>query len=86
MAASETFFLRRTLKAGTGIETLPIGLQAGDIIYVWILEGRLDLAVIFDRVSRRAIGWAIHNRIKEDLAPRAVNNAIALRRPPQGRT
>ena len=42
------------------------------------------LAVILDLFSRRVIGWAISNRIKQDLALRALNMAIALRRPPPG--
>ena len=43
------------------------------------------LAVILDLHSRRVIGWAISNRMKKDLAIRALNMAIALRRPPKGR-
>ena len=42
------------------------------------------LAVILDLHSRRVIGWAISNRMKKDLAIRALNMAIALRRPPKG--
>ena len=42
------------------------------------------LAVILDLFSRRVIGWAISNRIKQDLALRALNMATALRRPPPG--
>jgi transposase InsO family protein len=34
--------------------------------------------------SRRVIGWAISNRLKKDLAVRALAMAIALRRPPKG--
>ena len=34
--------------------------------------------------SRRVIGWAVSNRMKRDLAIRALNMAIALRRPTQG--
>jgi transposase InsO family protein len=34
--------------------------------------------------SRRAIGWAISNRLKKDLAIRALTMAIALRRPRKG--
>ena len=30
------------------------------------------------------IGWAISNRLKKDLAVRALNMAIAVRRPPKG--
>ena len=42
------------------------------------------LAVILDLHSRRVIGWAIAARMKKDLAIRALNMAIALRRPPKG--
>ena len=37
-----------------------------------------------DLHSRRVVGWAISNRMKKDLAIRALNMAIALRRPPKG--
>jgi len=57
---------------------------AGDISYVWTREGWLYLAVILDLHSRRVIGWAVSNRMKRDLAIRALNMAIALRQPPQG--
>ena len=57
---------------------------AGDISYIWTREGWLYLAVILDLHSRRVIGWAISNRMKKDLAIRALNMAIALRRPPKG--
>jgi transposase InsO family protein len=55
---------------------------AGDITYVWTREGWVYLAVIIDLFSRRVIGWAISNRMKQDLALRALNMAIAIRRPP----
>lgn len=57
---------------------------AGDMSYVWTQEGWLYLAVILDLHSRRVIGWAVSNRMKRDLAIRALNMAIALRRPPKG--
>ena len=57
---------------------------AGDISYVWTREGWLYLAVILDLHSRRVIGWAVSNRMKRDLAIRALKMAIALRRPPKG--
>ena len=56
----------------------------GPITYVWTREGWVYLAVILDLHSRRVIGWAISNRMKKDLAIRALNMAIALRRPPKG--
>jgi len=42
------------------------------------------LAAIMDLHSRRVIGWGVSNRMKRDLAIRALNMAIALRSPPRG--
>lgn len=56
----------------------------GDISYIWTREGWLYLAVILDLYSRRVIGWAVSNRLKKDLAIRALNMAINLRQPPKG--
>lgn len=57
---------------------------AGGISYVWTREGWLYLAVILDLHSRRVIGWAVSNRMKRDLAIRALKMAIAFRAPPNG--
>jgi transposase InsO family protein len=57
---------------------------AGDITYVRTREGWVYLAVIIDLFSRRVVGWAISNRMKQDLALRALDMAIAIRRPPPG--
>ncbi len=57
---------------------------AGDISYVWTREGWLYLAVILDLHSRRIISWAVSNRMKRDLATRALKMAVALRQPPKG--
>ena len=57
---------------------------AGDISYIWTREGWLALAVIRGLHSRRVIGWAVSNRMKRDLAIRALKMAIALRSPPKG--
>ena len=57
---------------------------ADDISYIWTREGWLYLAVILDLHSRRIIGWAVSNRMKRDLAIRALKMAIALRSPPRG--
>lgn len=55
-----------------------------DITYLWTRESWVYLAVIFDLFSRRVVGWAISNRMKQDLTLRAVNMAIAIRRRPPG--
>ena len=57
---------------------------AGDITYIWTNEGWLYLAVIIDLYSRRVIGWAVSNRMKKDLAMRALQMAINHRNPPPG--
>ena len=57
---------------------------AGDISYIWTQEGWLYLAVIIDLYSRRVVGWAVSNRMKKDLAIRALKMAINLRQPPKG--
>jgi len=57
---------------------------AGYISYIWTNEGWLYLAVILDLYSRRVIGWAVSNRMKRDLAIRALDMAVALRQPPEG--
>ncbi|MCP9483468.1 IS3 family transposase [Shimia sp. CNT1-13L.2] len=56
---------------------------AGDNSYVWTREGWLYLAVILDLHSRRVIRWAVSNRMKRDLAIRALKMAIALGAPPK---
>ncbi len=62
---------------------LPNQKWAGDISYVWTPEGWLYLAVILDLHARRVIGWAVSNRMKRDLAIRALEMAIAFRAPPR---
>ncbi|WP_415233478.1 IS3 family transposase, partial [Pseudorhodobacter sp.] len=70
---------------------------AGDISYIWTSEGWLYLAVILDLYSRRVIAlrvlhakpfrvtaWAVSNRMKRNLAIRALDMAVALRQPPEG--
>lgn len=64
--------------------TAPNQKWAGDITYIWTSEGWLYLAVILDLYSRRVIGWAVSNRMKRDLAIRALDMAVALRQPPKG--
>ena len=69
---------------------------AGDITYIWTREGWLYLAVILDLHSRRVIAlrvlhakpfrviaWAVSNRMKRDLAIRALKMAIAFPQPPK---
>jgi putative transposase len=49
---------------------------AGDITYIWTAEGWLYLAVVLDLHSRRVVGWAVSDRMKKDLAIRALDMAV----------
>jgi putative transposase len=55
-----------------------------DITYIATGEGWLYLAVILDLYSRRAVGWAMNERITDDLTLEALGMALARRRPPPG--
>jgi putative transposase len=55
-----------------------------DISYIWTAEGWLYLAIVLDLYSRRIVGWATSDRLKKDLALRALRRAIALRSPLPG--
>ncbi|HQV47550.1 MAG TPA: IS3 family transposase, partial [Nitrospira sp.] len=45
----------------------PNRVWAGDITYVWTLEGWLYLAVLLDLYSRAVIGWAMGPRLTGEL-------------------
>jgi transposase InsO family protein len=62
----------------------PNRVWAGDITYVWTLEGWLYLAVLLDLYSRRVVGWAMGQRLTVDLAERALMMALANRAPTTG--
>lgn len=69
---------------GDFVADTPNRKWAGDITYVWTQEGWLYLAVILDLHSRRVVGWAVSDRMKKDLAIRALDMAVRLRNPPPG--
>ena len=55
-----------------------------DISYIQTRQGWLYLAVVLDLHSRRIVGWAVSDRMKRDLALRALQMAITLRQPEPG--
>ena len=55
-----------------------------DITYIPTAEGWLYLAFILDLCSRLAVGWAMSERITDDLTLAALGMALAPRQPPQG--
>jgi len=80
--SNHSFNIAPNLLDGDFNATAPNQKWAGDISYIWTREGWLYLAVIIDLYSRRVVGWAVSNRMKRDLAIRALEMAINLRQPP----
>jgi transposase InsO family protein len=63
---------------------VPNTCWAADITYIWTQEGWLYLAVLLDLCSRRIVGWAVSDRLTEELSLKALEQAHAHRRPPAG--
>jgi putative transposase len=57
---------------------------AGDITYVWTLEGWLYLAVILDLRSRRVVGWSMSQSMERGLVLDALRMALSRRNPGVG--
>jgi transposase InsO family protein len=64
--------------------TVPNRVWAGDITYVWTMEGWLYLAVLLDLYSRAVIGWAMGPRLTGELTEQALRMALANRVPGVG--
>ena len=62
----------------------PNSVWAGDLTYVWTLEGWLYLAVLLDLYSRRVVGWAMGQRLTVELAEQALTMAVMNRTPRAG--
>lgn len=63
---------------------VPDRCWAGDITYIWTQEGWLYLAVLLDLCSRRIVGWAVSDRLTEELTLKALDQALTHRRPGAG--
>jgi transposase InsO family protein len=56
----------------------------GDITYLWTLAGWVYLALLIDLGTRTIVGWAVSTQCDTELALRALNAAVARRRPGKG--
>lgn len=63
---------------------LPNRVWAGDITYIPTRTGWLYLAVLLDLHSRRVVGWAMADKVNQDLTRAALDMAIEQRRPGPG--
>ena len=62
----------------------PDRLWVADITYVPTREGFLYLAVVLDVFSRRVVGWSMAAHLRTEMVLRALEMALARRRPPAG--
>ena len=59
-------------------------LWVADITYIRLRTEFVYLAVVIDRFSRKAIGWALDRTLAARVAITALKKAVELRRPPPG--
>ena len=62
----------------------PNRIWVGDITYIPTRAGWLYLAILLDLYSRKVVGWAMSNRLTQDIAASALAMAIEQRRPKKG--
>jgi putative transposase len=62
----------------------PDRVWLADITYIPTAEGWLYLAAILDMFSRRIVGWAMDDRITQELTLSALRMAIVTRHPKPG--
>lgn len=66
------------------IATEPNSKWVTDITYIPTMQGWLYLAVILDLYSRMVVGWSMSGHCDEELVERALNQALARRKPRSG--
>ncbi len=71
------------LKKNTAI-TGPNQVWVSDITYIWTQEGWLYIAAVMDVYARHIVGWCMSERLTQDLAIKALQQAILRRSPPPG--
>jgi putative transposase len=59
-------------------------LWVADITYIRLRSEFVFLAVVIDRFSRKAVGWALDRSLSAQVAIRALQQAIDRRHPPPG--
>lgn len=68
----------------TFLATRPNEIWLADISYIPTDEGWLYLAVVLDLCSRKVVGWAMRDHLRQELAIAALSMAIQRRRPGRG--
>jgi transposase InsO family protein len=65
----------------TFVATRPNQIWLADISYIPTDEGWLYLAVVLDLFSRKVVGWAMRDHLRQELAIAALTMAIQRQRP-----
>jgi transposase InsO family protein len=58
----------------------PNQVWAGDLTYIWTMEGWLYLTVLLDLYSRAVVGWAMGARLTGELTQQALQMALSFTR------
>lgn len=63
------------------VATQPNPVWLADVTYIATQAGWLYLAAVLDLHSRRIVGWAMHEQMTDTLTQRALQMALAQRKP-----
>ncbi len=80
-------FIERTNRSGYAFKLGDIGgnrIWVGDMTFIRTRAGFLDLAVLLDLYARNVVGWSMHDRPNLEVTLRALDMALAHRRPAPG--
>jgi transposase InsO family protein len=66
------------------VATAPNRIWVGDMTFIRTRTGFLYLAVLLDLFARNVVGWSMHERPNLEVAMRALEMALARRRPQPG--
>ncbi len=62
----------------------PDAVWVGDITYLRTVKGWVYLAVLIDLHSRKVVGWALEEPMRQELCLQALSSAVSTRQPPPG--
>lgn len=65
-------------------QSAPNRVWVTDVTYLWTLEGWLYIAGVLDLFSRRVVGWAMADHMRESLVNDALQMALSRRQPARG--
>ena len=71
-------------RSPTFLATRPNEVWLADISYIPTAEGWLYLAVVLDLFSRKVVGWAMRDHLRQELVIAALTMAIQRQRPARG--